>query len=98
MPVQLQPFPARDEEFVRNVTDAFASVSAEVSDDEELRAMVERRLRATYPNAVVRMQDELARLGGGAGTMYAYRDGHVGVEEDGFAFEAPGTVMEAGSS
>jgi hypothetical protein len=94
--VNLQPFPARDEDFVRNVTDAVASVSAEVSDDEELRAMVERRLRATYPNAVVRMQDELARIGG-AGTMYAYRDGHVGVEEDAFGLDGPGTVLEAGS-
>jgi hypothetical protein len=95
--VNLQPFPARDEDFVRNVTDAVASVSDEVSDDEELRAMVERRLRATYPNAVVRMQDELARLGGGAGTMYAYRDGHVGTEEEAFSLDGPGTVLEAGS-
>jgi hypothetical protein len=94
--VNLQPFPARDEDFVRNVNDAVASVPADVSDDEELRAMVERRLRATYPNAVVRMQDELARIGG-AGTMYAYRDGHVSVEEDAFALDDPGTILEAGS-
>jgi hypothetical protein len=94
--VNLQPFPARDEEFVRNAADAVASVSADVDDDEELRAMVERRLRATYPNAVVRMQDELARIGGGAGTMYAYRDGHVPVEEDVLAHDGANTTLDAG--
>ena len=77
MPINLQPFPTRDEVFAGDVAKAVEAASLDAASDEELGILVEQRLRANYPNAVVRLQDQLARLGDGAATMYAYRDGQV---------------------
>lgn len=81
MPVNLQPFPARDDAFARDVTAAAEAAASDGATEDELSAMIEERLRAIYPNAVVRLQDPFARLAI-AGTLYAYRDGSI-VAEDG---------------
>jgi hypothetical protein len=82
LPVNLQPFPARDAAFARELAEAVSAASPAAASGEELGKLVERRLRASYPNAVVRMQEPLARLADPAGTLYAYRDGGIRLEED----------------
>jgi len=82
VPVNLQPFPARDDAFARDVTAAAEAAASDGATEDELSAMIEERLRAIYPNAVVRLQDPFARLATSAGTLYAYRDGSI-VAEDG---------------
>lgn len=81
MPVNLQPFPARDDAFARDVTAAAEAAASDGATEDELRAMIEERLRAIYPNAVVRLQDPFARLATGVGTLYAYRDGSIVAED-----------------
>ena len=82
VPVNLLPFPARDNAFARDVTAAAEAAASDGASEDELSAMIEERLRAIYPNAVVRLQDPFARLATSAGTLYAYRDGSI-VAEDG---------------
>ena len=81
MPVNLQPFPARDDVFARDVSAAAEAAVSEGAGEDELVAIVEARLRATYPNAVVRMQEPLAGLMDGVDTLYAYRDGAIVAED-----------------
>lgn len=80
MPVN-QPFPAQDDAFARDVSAAAEAAVSEGAGEDELVAIVEARLRATYPNAVVRMQEPLASLMDGADTLYAYRDGAIVAED-----------------
>jgi len=82
VPVNLQPFPARDDAFARDVTAAAEAAASDGASEDELSAMIEERLRAIYPNAVVRLQEPFPRLATSAGTLYAYRDGSI-VAEDG---------------
>ena len=81
MPVNLQPFPARDDAFARDVTAAAEAAASDGANEDELRAMIEERLRAIYPNAVVRLQDPFARLATGVGTSCADRDGSIAAED-----------------
>ena len=81
MPVNLQPFPDRGDAFARDVSAAAEAAVSESAGEDELVAIVEARLRATYPNAVVRMQKPLAGLMDGADTLYAYRDGAIVAED-----------------
>jgi hypothetical protein len=82
VPVNLQPFPARDDAFARDVAAAAEAAASDGATEDELGAMIELRLREIYPNAVVRLQDPFARLATSSGTLYAYRDGSI-VAEDG---------------
>ena len=80
MPVN-QPFPAQDDAFARDVSAAAEAAVSEGAGEDELVAIVEARLQATYPNAVVRMQEPLAGLMDSVDTLYAYRDGAVVAED-----------------
>jgi hypothetical protein len=77
VPVNLQPFPARDDAFARDVTAAAEAAASDGATEDELGAMIEARLREIYPNVVVRLQDPFARLATSSGTLYAYRDGSI---------------------
>jgi hypothetical protein len=77
VPVNLQPFPARDDAFARDVTAAAEAAASDGATEDELGAMIEARLREIYPNVVVRLQDPFARLATSTGTLYAYRDGSI---------------------
>jgi hypothetical protein len=81
VPVNLQPFPARDDAFARDVSAAAEAAASESAGEGELVAIIQARLRAIYPNAVVRMQEPFGRLNDGVNTLYAYRDGAIVAED-----------------
>jgi hypothetical protein len=58
--------PADDEDFVRRVNELVATGAAEAGD-------LQRRLRAWYPDAVVRPRDLANEQ---SNVFYIYRDGH----------------------
>ncbi len=81
LPVRVRPYPVRDRAFAVEVSEAIESVAADLALDDELAELVEARLRHTYPNAVVRVQQPLAKLLDPVGTVYAYRDGRIRPED-----------------
>ena len=68
MTVRIRAFPSKDREFGRFARAALASLGSEPSTE-----ALQRSLRARYPTAVVRVQDELARHGSGPEIWYVLR-------------------------
>jgi hypothetical protein len=83
--VILQAYPTRDASFARDVGEALDTVWSEVQYAEasalDVEAVVQRRLRARYPNATVHAQDPFARLRDPQLILYAYRDGRIRPED-----------------
>jgi len=76
-PIVVRSFPASDREFADATGDALQDARVQRSDAATLREVVERRLRGSYRNARIRVQDELADLGMQEIVWYAYRDGRI---------------------
>jgi hypothetical protein len=76
-PIIVRSFPASDREFADAAGVALEGAQADSDDLATLRAVVERRLCETYPNARVHAQDELAGLAIQDVVWYAYRDGRI---------------------
>lgn len=72
--VRLMCFPAADSTFLDLANEALTEAGARARPED-----VQRILRATYPQAVVRAQDPTATVGFGV-RWYAYRDGRVEVD------------------
>ena len=83
--VSLQAYPARDASFARDVHDAVDRITAEPAFDDaplgELEAIVQARVRGSYPNATIHAQDPFARLRDPDVMLYAYRDGRIRIED-----------------
>jgi PAS domain-containing protein len=71
--VRLRAFPSSDREFGRFARAALASLGSEPTIE-----ALQRSLRARYPAAVVRVQDELARHGAGPEIWYVLRTSLLG--------------------
>ena len=74
-PIVVRSFPANDRDFA-DATGA-AIEDAQPEDPVTLRDVVERRVRGSYPNARIQVQDELADLSMQDVVWYAYRDGRI---------------------
>lgn len=72
---QVHCFPSADVEFAR-ATRARLNEAALTAPRHELRAIVERKLRESYPEARVRPRDPVATISDGLDDLwYAFRDG-----------------------
>lgn len=80
-PIVVRSFPASDREFA-DATGA-AIHEAKPADPATLRDVVEGRVRASYPNARIHAQDELADLSMQEAVWYAYRDGRIRAADPG---------------
>jgi len=69
--IQLRTFPSVDAEFRLYVRQALAGLGRATP------SRLQRAVRERYPAAVVRVQADLARRGGGAPVWYAFRHGTV---------------------
>ena len=74
-PIVVRSFPANDRDFADAT--AAAIQAAPPADAATLRDVVERRVRSSYPNARIQVQDELAGLSVQEVVWYAYRDGRI---------------------
>ncbi len=74
MTIRLRAFPSRDGEFGRFARAALDALGGHPTTEE-----LQRSLRARYPAAVVRVQSDLARHGGGPTIWYALRTSVLGV-------------------
>lgn len=87
--IQLRTFPSGDAEFRMYARLALNALDAPTTE------RLQRAIRERYPVAVVRVQSELARRGGGAQVWYTFRHGTVAPSspaEARFDWDAPGTA------
>lgn len=76
-PIVVRSFPASDREFADATGTALIDARADKTDLVSLRDAVESRLRLSYRNARIRVQDQLADLSLQEVVWYAYRDGRI---------------------
>ena len=85
--MNLQAYPARDRSFAREVGQLVDNLTADRTFDDasagDLEAVVQAKLRARFPNAIVHAQDPFARLREPELTLYAYRDGRIRSDDPG---------------
>jgi PAS domain-containing protein len=87
--IQLRTFPSGDAEFRMFARLALTGLHSPTTET------LQRAIRERYPAAVVRVQSELARRGGGAQVWYTFRHGTVAPAAGGsmpFDWDAPGVA------
>jgi len=73
----VRAYPHDDPGFLADTQAAVAASWEAINQTHRLLVAVQDVLRARYPDCELRLQDDLARLGGDAVVIYAFRDGQA---------------------